>query len=119
MIMNRTVRGLKVACWVNDKGFADGRRNLVFVHRSGRDHAIWWCQYGDLQDYFNVAAIDLLGHAASEGTGKQSQASVLEIPFSSAILSVPPSVLHLLFSTENFSRPLSPWEGESRCPSTR
>jgi len=71
MITFQEVDGLKIACWVNDDGFSEDRKSLVFVHGSGCDHTLWENQYQELGGDYNIAAVDLPGHGQSEGKGEQ------------------------------------------------
>jgi pimeloyl-ACP methyl ester carboxylesterase len=71
MITFQEVEGLKIACWVNDDGFSEDRKSLVFVHGSGCDHTLWENQYQELGGDYNIAAVDLTGHGQSEGKGEQ------------------------------------------------
>lgn len=50
------------AKWVNN-----ARGSLLFVHGSGGDHHVWEGQMQQLPPHFSGVAIDLPGHAASEG----------------------------------------------------
>lgn len=72
MIQKYNVRGMKIACWVNDEGFASGRMGLVFIPGSGRDHIVWQKQCSALQQDFNIVALDLPGHGLSEGEGEDN-----------------------------------------------
>ena len=38
MIREIVIDGTAIACWVNDGGFVEGRKGIVFVHGSGGDH---------------------------------------------------------------------------------
>lgn len=71
MINIHTIHNENIACWANTEKFAEGRRNLVFIHGSGGDHRIWIKQYTKLANEFNVTAIDLPGHGQSGGNGEQ------------------------------------------------
>lgn len=71
MIREVVVDGTHLACWINDGGFAEGRRSIVFVHGSGGDHTVWDAQYGELQGDFNVASVSLPGHGLSGGAGER------------------------------------------------
>ncbi len=78
MINLQDIGGRRIACWVNDGGFAPDRKTLVFIHGSGGDHTHWVRQYTPLQDAFNIAAIDLPGHGRSEGPGEQEVNAYVE-----------------------------------------
>ena len=71
MIREVTIDGTAIACWVNDGGFVEGRKGIVFVHGSGGNHTLWEGQYRALQGEFNVASIDLPGHGLSGGGGER------------------------------------------------
>ncbi len=71
MIREIVVDGTAIACWVNDGGFLEGRKGIVFVHGSGGDHTAWENQYKALQGEFNVASINLPGHGLSGGAGER------------------------------------------------
>jgi len=71
MIREVVIDGTAIACWVNDGGFAEGRKSIVFVHGSGGSHTLWEGQYKALQGEFNVASIDLPGHGLSGGKGER------------------------------------------------
>ncbi|HEX9156965.1 MAG TPA: alpha/beta hydrolase, partial [Syntrophales bacterium] len=71
MIREVVIDGTPIACWVNDGGFVEGRKGIVFVHGSGGAHTLWEGQYKALQGEFNVASIDLPGHGLSGGKGER------------------------------------------------
>ncbi|MEA3471277.1 MAG: alpha/beta hydrolase [Thermodesulfobacteriota bacterium] len=71
MIKILEIGGLGIACRVNDGGFIRGRRNLIFVHGSGVDHAVWDGQFDAMEKDFNMAALDLPGHGSSGGGGEE------------------------------------------------
>ena len=71
MIREVIIDGTPIACRVNDGGFVEGRKGIVFVHGSGGSHSLWEGQYGDLQREFNVAGLDLPGHGLSGGAGER------------------------------------------------
>jgi pimeloyl-ACP methyl ester carboxylesterase len=78
MIKMLEIEGLKIACRVNDEGFIRGRKNLIFVHGSGRDHAVWDGQFDAMEKDFNMAALDLPGHGLSGGGGEEDVYSYME-----------------------------------------
>lgn len=78
MIKAQTVDGLKIAYWMNDGGWVEGRKMLFFVHGSGGDHTNWEYQYRGLDADFNILAVDLPGHGQSEGKGEQEVAKYVE-----------------------------------------
>jgi pimeloyl-ACP methyl ester carboxylesterase len=45
---------------------------LVFIHGAGSNSTFWELQVDDLADTVNTVAIDLPGHGASRGSGKQA-----------------------------------------------
>lgn len=63
---------VRICYWCNDGGFRPDRKSLLFVHGSGGDHTLWTNQCAELQDKFNIAAIDMPGHGRSTGKGEQS-----------------------------------------------
>jgi len=69
---------VKICYWSNDGGFRPERKNLLFVHGSGGDHSLWVNQYSELQESYNIAAIDLPGHGQSTGKGEQSAEAYVE-----------------------------------------
>jgi pimeloyl-ACP methyl ester carboxylesterase len=71
MIKEIVIDGTQIACWVNDAGFVDGRKYLVFIHGSGGEHTLWESQYKALQNDFNIAAVNLPGHGLSGGKGEK------------------------------------------------
>jgi pimeloyl-ACP methyl ester carboxylesterase len=71
MIREIVIDGTAIACWVNDGGFVEGRKGIVFVHGSGGDHTAWESQYKALQSEFNVASVNLPGHGLSGGAGER------------------------------------------------
>jgi len=64
------VSGIKIACWTQKEHF-DPRKKIFFIHGAGGNHSLWSYQYGRLRKNFNVAAIDLPGHAQSGGSGEK------------------------------------------------
>ncbi len=78
MIKTQLVDGLKIAYWMNDGGWVDGRRTLMFIHGSGGDHTNWENQYVNLDKDFNILAIDLPGHGQSGGKGEQEVVRYVE-----------------------------------------
>ena len=72
------IDGIGINCWVNARHFDEKRHALVFVHGSGGDHTIWIHQYKQMNDEFNIAALDLPGHGRSEGKGEQDVALYVE-----------------------------------------
>ena len=71
MIREMMIDGTAIACRVNDDGFVEGRKGIVFVHGSGGDHTRWDGQSKALQGEFNVAALNLPGHGLSGGAGER------------------------------------------------
>ena len=71
MIKMLDVGGLGIACRVNDGSFIRRRKNLVFVHGSGGDHAVWDGQFNAMEKDFNMVALDLPGHGSSGGGGEE------------------------------------------------
>ncbi|MBN1828497.1 MAG: alpha/beta hydrolase [Deltaproteobacteria bacterium] len=63
-----TVRGIVVAC--RNKGVTEASgRNVLFIHGSGCDYRTWDRQFADLEDGWNLMAVDLPGHGSSGGCG--------------------------------------------------
>ena len=71
MIREMMIDGTAIACRVNDGGFVEGRKGIVFVHGSGGNHTLWDDQCKALQGEFNVAALNLPGHGLSGGAGER------------------------------------------------
>ncbi len=71
MIREVVIDGTPIACWVNDGGFAERRKSIVFVPGSGGNHTLWESQFRALQGEFNVASVNLPGHGLSGGTGER------------------------------------------------
>lgn len=69
---------VRICYWCNDGGFRPERKSLLFVHGSGGDHKVWSNQYLELQELFNIAALDLPGHGQSPGNGEQSADGYVE-----------------------------------------
>jgi pimeloyl-ACP methyl ester carboxylesterase len=78
MINIQEIDGLKIACGINEEGFVEGRKNLVFIHGSGNDHTVWKSQYNAMDKDYNIAAVDLPGHGNSEGKGEQDVQAYVE-----------------------------------------
>jgi pimeloyl-ACP methyl ester carboxylesterase len=78
MIREVMIEGTAIACRVNDGGFKEGRKGIVFVHGSGGDHKVWDRQCDALSGEFNVAAVDLPGHGLSGGTGEDDVVRYVE-----------------------------------------
>ena len=78
MIKEREIDGTPIACWVNDGGFVEGRKGIVFIHGSGGEHTLWENQYRALQGEFNVAAVNLPGHGLSGGRGEMDVLKYVE-----------------------------------------
>jgi pimeloyl-ACP methyl ester carboxylesterase len=71
MMQMLEIEGARIACRVNDGGFIRGRRNLIFVHGSGGDHAVWDGQFDAMEKECNMAALDLPGHGSSGGEAEE------------------------------------------------
>lgn len=78
MIQNRKIENVSIAYWTNDQGKQEGRPDVIFIHGSGAEHTVWELQYENLQDRFNLFALDLPGHGASGGSGEQDIAAYVE-----------------------------------------
>jgi pimeloyl-ACP methyl ester carboxylesterase len=72
MLAYRDVKGMKIACWMNDAGIDNRKKSLAFVAGSGQDHSAWINQLTALEQDFNCIGIDLPGHGESAGKGEQS-----------------------------------------------
>ena len=68
------IDGVKIAFRVNEGGLAPGRKTLFFIHGSAGDHTVWENQYDDMEDEFNIVAVDLPGHGESGGKGEREVA---------------------------------------------
>ncbi|HPC74519.1 MAG TPA: alpha/beta hydrolase [Syntrophales bacterium] len=78
MIKEIIIDGIRIASWVNDAGFVDGRKYLVFIHGSGGEHTLWESQYRALEGDFNIAAVNLPGHGLSGGGGEKDVMAYVE-----------------------------------------
>ncbi len=78
MIKEIVIDGTQIACWVNDGGFVEGRKYLVFIHGSGGEHTLWENQYRALSGDFNIAAVNLPGHGLSGGKGERDVMAYVE-----------------------------------------
>jgi len=78
MISYRTIRGVKVACWLSGEPWDAAKKHIVFIHGSGGDHTVWNRQFAALKDRWNITAVELPGHGRSEGTGEQDVAAYME-----------------------------------------
>ncbi|MEN6622497.1 MAG: alpha/beta hydrolase [Smithella sp.] len=72
MIKKIDIDNLKIACWINPRGFGDHQQSLIFIHGSGGDHTSWVYQYARLNNQFNIVAVDLPGHGSSTGNGAKN-----------------------------------------------
>ena len=68
------IDGVQIAFRVKDGGLAPGRKTLFFIHGSAGDHTVWENQYDDMEDEFNIVAVDLPGHGESGGKGEREVA---------------------------------------------
>lgn len=71
MIKYYDISGTQIACWVKTGDFDPGKKNVFFIHGSGGNHNLWAHQYGRLHKDFNIAALNLPGHAPSGGQGEK------------------------------------------------
>jgi pimeloyl-ACP methyl ester carboxylesterase len=78
MIAYRTIRGVRIACWLSSEPWDTARKHIVFIHGSGGDHTVWSRQFPKLKDEWNVTAIELPGHGRSEGAGEQDVPAYVE-----------------------------------------
>ncbi len=66
--MHLTVKGAKTYCYTGGKPFDAAKPTAVFIHGVLGDHSVWILQSRYLANHgWNVLAIDLPGHARSEG----------------------------------------------------
>jgi len=75
MIKAQTVDGLKIAYWMNDGGWVEGRKMLFFVHGSGGDHTNWEYQYRGLDADFNILASTSPATGSRKGKGNRRSPS--------------------------------------------
>jgi pimeloyl-ACP methyl ester carboxylesterase len=66
--MELTVNGAKTYCYTGGKPFDKSKPTVVFIHGVLCDHSVWILQTRYLAHHgWNVLAVDLPGHARSEG----------------------------------------------------
>jgi pimeloyl-ACP methyl ester carboxylesterase len=66
--MDLIVNGAKTYCYTGGKPFDKAKPTIVFIHGVVSDHSVWILQTRYLAHHgYNVLAIDLPGHAKSEG----------------------------------------------------
>ncbi len=76
MTMELTVQGAPTYCYTGGKPHQAGQPTVVFIHGVLHDHSVWILQSRFLAHHgWNVLAVDLPGHARSQG---QAPASVEE-----------------------------------------
>jgi pimeloyl-ACP methyl ester carboxylesterase len=78
MITYRTIRGVRIACWLSSEPWDTSRKHIVFIPGSGGDHTVWGRQMSKLKDEWNVTAIDLPGHGRSGGSGERDVPAYVE-----------------------------------------
>jgi len=78
MVAFQEIDGCSIASWINDGGFSESRKNLVFVHGSGGNQALWERQYREFADECNIVGVNLPGHGQSEGTGEREVGRYVE-----------------------------------------
>jgi len=71
MIKYYDISGTQIACWAKTGDFDPGKKSVLFIHGSGSNHSLWAHQYGRLHKDFNVAAVNLPGHAPSGSHGEK------------------------------------------------
>ncbi|MGX5649761.1 alpha/beta fold hydrolase [Hydrogenophaga borbori] len=71
--MELTVNGAKTYCYTGGKPFDAAQPTVVFIHGVLNDHSVWILQSRYLAHHgFNVLAVDLPGHARSQGEAPAS-----------------------------------------------
>ena len=70
-----TIRGRKLAYDAQPESFDKSALTTTFVHGSGGDREEWRSQLDSLSDRFNVIALELPGHGASEPPGETTVAA--------------------------------------------
>ncbi|AOS78689.1 MULTISPECIES: alpha/beta fold hydrolase [Hydrogenophaga] len=71
--MELTVNGAKTYCYTGGKPFDAAKPTVVFIHGVLNDHSVWILQSRYLAHHgFNVLAVDLPGHARSQGEAPAS-----------------------------------------------
>lgn len=71
--MELLVNGAKTYCYTGGKPFDAAKPTVVFIHGVLNDHSVWALQSRYLANHgFNVLAVDLPGHARSQGDAPES-----------------------------------------------
>jgi pimeloyl-ACP methyl ester carboxylesterase len=71
--MELTVNGARTYCYTGGKAFDPAKPTVVFIHGVVNDHSVWALQSRYLANHgFNVLAVDLPGHARSQGEAPAS-----------------------------------------------
>ena len=71
--MELQVNGAKTYCYTGGKPFDAAKPTVVFIHGVLNDHSVWALQSRYLAHHgFNVLAVDLPGHARSQGDAPES-----------------------------------------------
>ncbi|HSX91352.1 MAG TPA: alpha/beta hydrolase [Hydrogenophaga sp.] len=71
--MELQVKGAKTYCYTGGKAFDPAKPTVVFIHGVVNDHSVWALQSRYLANHgFNVLAVDLPGHARSQGEAPAS-----------------------------------------------
>jgi pimeloyl-ACP methyl ester carboxylesterase len=72
-MMDILVNGVSTYCYTGGKAFERAKPTVVFVHGVLSDHSVWILQSRYLAHHgLNVLAVDLPGHARSEGEAPES-----------------------------------------------
>ena len=72
-MMELTVNGARTYCYTGGKPFDAAKPTVVFIHGVLNDHSVWILQSRYLAHHgFNVLAVDLPGHARSQGEAPAS-----------------------------------------------
>ncbi|MBN9339394.1 MAG: alpha/beta hydrolase, partial [Comamonadaceae bacterium] len=68
-----TVNGAPAYCYTAGKPFDPAKPTVVFIHGVLCDHSVWALQSRHLANHgWNVLAVDLPGHARSQGEASAS-----------------------------------------------
>src|SRR5690606_12631045 len=71
--MELSVNGARTYCYTGGKAFDAAKPTVVFIHGVLNDHSVWALQSRYLANHgFNVLAVDLPGHARSQGEAPES-----------------------------------------------
>jgi pimeloyl-ACP methyl ester carboxylesterase len=65
------INGKQVSYWTARKGFIEGKETVLFIHGAGGGQYTWSYQKGFFEREFNPVIVELPGHGASGGEGKE------------------------------------------------